>query len=137
MKTLFPRHLEVSATVMDLQVQRQNLVSSNIANLNTPGYQPRRLEFEKELQAALDLDDLRKAARTHAHHLPAAFDPHSEHGSLLRELQPRVVPGTDGVNLDAEMALMSKNFLSYSTLSSVAQKEYAVISKIIQEGGRS
>ncbi|HCF05773.1 MAG TPA: flagellar basal body rod protein FlgB, partial [Desulfomicrobiaceae bacterium] len=26
MKTLFPRHLEVSAAVMDLQLERQNLV---------------------------------------------------------------------------------------------------------------
>jgi flagellar basal-body rod protein FlgB len=58
MKTLFPRHLEVSAAVMDLQLERQNLVSSNIANLNTPGYQPRRLEFEKALQAALGRDTL-------------------------------------------------------------------------------
>lgn len=135
MKTLFPRHLEVSATVMDLQLERQNLVSSNIANLNTPGYQPRRLEFEKELQAALELDDAHRVARTHRQHLPGSFRP-GEHGQVLRELRPRIVPGTDGVNLDTEMALMTKNSLAYSTLSTVLQKDYAMIQKMIQEGGK-
>lgn len=135
MKTLFPRHLDVSAAVMDLQLMRQNLVSSNIANLNTPGYQPRRLEFEKELQAALDLDDTHRLVRTHVNHFPSSFRP-GEVGTILRELQPRVVPGTDGVNLDTEMALMTKNSLSYTTLATVLQKGYAGIQKIIQEGGK-
>lgn len=135
MKTLFPRHLEVSTTVMDLQLERQNLVSSNIANLNTPGYQPRRLEFEKELQAALQLDDAHLVARTHHKHLPGSFRP-GEQGKVLRELRPRIVPGTDGVNLDTEMALMTKNSLAYSTLATVMQKEYAGIQKMIQEGGK-
>lgn len=135
MKTLFPRHLEVSAAVMDLQLERQNLVSSNIANLNTPGYQPRRIEFEKELQAALDLDDTHRLARTRTGHAPSPFRP-GEIGSVLRELHPRVVPGTDGVNLDTEMALMTKNALSYNTLATVLQKGYAGIQKIIQEGGK-
>lgn len=135
MKTLFPRHLEVSATVMDLQLERQNLVSSNIANLNTPGYQPRRLEFEKELQAALELDDAHRVARTHQRHLPGAFRP-GAHGEVFRELRPRVVPGTDGVNLDTEMALMTKNSLAYTTLATVLQKDYTGIQKMIQEGGK-
>ncbi|MCW5966116.1 MAG: flagellar basal body rod protein FlgB [Bryobacterales bacterium] len=38
---------------MDLLVARQKMVSSNIANLDTPGYRTRDLDFQQHLQAAL------------------------------------------------------------------------------------
>ena len=51
MKSLFPDHIDLTARVMDFQIQRQNIVSGNLANINTPGYKARTLEFEKDLQA--------------------------------------------------------------------------------------
>lgn len=39
---------------MDLLAARQKLVSSNIANLDTPGYRTRDLDFQQQMQAALD-----------------------------------------------------------------------------------
>ncbi len=48
MKSLFESHVNLLGKVMDMQLQRQNVVMSNVANLKTPGYKARNLEFEDE-----------------------------------------------------------------------------------------
>lgn len=136
MKSLFADHINLTARVMDLQLQRQNVVSSNLANINTPGYKARSLEFEKELQAALGLSESGTVARTHPRHLPHAFDPDSVEGKITRDFTPRVVQGVDSVDLDKEMAAMAKNNLLYSALSTVIQKNFAGLKQVIQDGGR-
>lgn len=136
MKSLFPDHLELTAKVMDFQLQRQNIVSANLANLNTPGYKARRLEFEKDLQSALGLSEAGAVARTHPRHLPVPFSADNAEASVTRDLTPRVVEGVDNVDLDAEMAAMSKNNLLYSTLSTVIQKNFTGLKQIIQDGGK-
>jgi flagellar basal-body rod protein FlgB len=135
MKHLFPEHMELTARVMDLRLKRQNVVMANLANLQTPGYKARRLEFEQELQAALRQGSAR-LTRTSAQHMPVGFEPGSFDPSLLREVSPRVVQGHDSVDLDKEMALLAKNTLLYNALATVMQKGFDGMSKVITEGGR-
>ncbi len=136
MKTLFDDHIDVTARVMDFQIQRQNLVSANLANMNTPGYKARHLEFEAELQAALGMNDTGPVTKTHAKHMPAPFNIDDTRATLDKVLAPRVVPGVDNVNLDKEMAIMAKNSLTYNALTTVIQKSFSGLSKVIQDGGR-
>ena len=136
MKSLFPDHLELTAKVMDFQLQRQNIVSANLANINTPGYKARRLEFEKDLQAALGLSESGAMARTHPDHFPVAFSPDQAEASVTKSLTPRVIQGVDNVDLDTEMAAMAKNNLLYSTLSTVIHKSFTGLKQTIQDGGK-
>lgn len=136
MKSLFPEHIDLTARVMDFQIQRQNIVSGNLANINTPGYKARTLEFEKDLQDALGLSQRGTVRKTHPAHLPARFSPDSTEASIVRELNPRVVQGTDNVDLDKETAAMAKNTLMYSALSTVMQKNFAGMKQLIQEGSK-
>ncbi|NCD24648.1 MAG: flagellar basal body rod protein FlgB [Deltaproteobacteria bacterium] len=136
MKSLFSSHIDLTAKVMDFQLQRQNVVSSNLANLNTPGYKARRLEFEKDLQAALNLSESGAVARTHPRHMPHDFSPDATEASLSKDFAPRVVPGVDNVDLDTEMAIMAKNNLMYNALSTVMAKNFTGLKQIIQDGGK-
>lgn len=136
MKSLFPDHIDLTARVMDFQIQRQNIVSGNLANINTPGYKARTLEFEKDLQAALGISQNGPVSRTHPKHLPAKFSPDSTEASVARDLNPRVVQGTDNVDLDRETATMAKNTLVYNTLATVMQKNFSGMKQLIQEGGK-
>ncbi len=136
MKSLFSTHLDVVAKVMDFQLQRQNIVSSNLANLNTPGYKARRLEFEKDLQAALGIADSGPMTRTHPDHMPTPFAVDSAKATISKTLVPRVVQGVDNVDLDTEMATMAKNNLLYTTLSQVIAKGFAGLKQTIQDGGK-
>ncbi|MDR2726902.1 MAG: flagellar basal body rod protein FlgB [Deltaproteobacteria bacterium] len=134
MKSLHQPHLELVGKVMDMQMQRQNVLMSNVANVNTPRYQRRTLEFEEALQAALGLDKRGKMSRTDEHHMPAVFDPNGFSSDWTKGIKPRVAHGEDRVNLDKEMTRMAKNTLQYNALSQVIKSGFDSVKNVIQEG---
>lgn len=134
MRTLFPNYGELVGKVMDMQLERQNVVMSNIANARTPGYKALRLEFEDDLQAALGRDAKGKLSKTSSGHTPASFDPNTFTDTFHKEFQPHVVHGMDRVDLDKEMATMSKNNMMYSALTTVLKKHYEGLNTAIMEG---
>jgi flagellar basal-body rod protein FlgB len=136
MKSLFGRHIHLQAKVLDMRLERQNVVAGNLANIKTPGYKARRLEFEEDLQAALGLDARGRMARTNPKHLPAVFDAQTFSADFIKNLKPRVVQGEDAVDLDREMTLMAKNTLLYNTVVTTLQKNFEGLKTIISEGGR-
>ena len=136
MKSLFETHLNLVGRVMDMQLQRQNVVMSNVANVKTPGYKPLELEFEKELQSALNTDARGKLSRTSQEHMPAVFDPEGFGPEWNKAFKPRVVHGEDRVNLDKEMTKMAKATLQYNTLTTVIAKGFEGIKTVIQEGSK-
>ena len=136
MKSLMESHLGLVGKVMNMQLQRQNVVMSNIANVKTPGYKPRVLEFEDDLQAALSLDSKGKISRTNDKHIPSGFDVNTFNASWDQELKPRIVHGEDRVNLDKEMAAMAKTSLHYNALTTVLKSGYDGMKQLISEGGK-
>ena len=48
--------MQALAAGLKFREMRQEIISSNIANAETPGYKAKRLEFEKALARALDVD---------------------------------------------------------------------------------
>lgn len=136
MKGLFEPHMNLVGNVMNMQLQRQNVVMSNVANVKTPGYKPRVLEFEEQLQAALNLNAKGNITRTHEKHIPTAFDPNTFSAELDKEIKPRIVHGEDRVNLDKEMTAMAKTSLQYSAMSTVIKSGFDGLRNIITEGAK-
>ncbi len=136
MKSLFETHLNLVGRVMDMQLQRQNVVMSNVANVKTPGYKPLKVEFEEELQSALNTDARGKMSLTNQGHMPAVFDPESFGPEWEKAFKPRVVHGEDRVNLDKEMTVMAKTTLQYNTMTTVIRQGFEGIKTIIQEGAK-
>lgn len=136
MKSLIEPHVNLVGKVMNMQLQRQNVVMSNVANVKTPGYKPKVLEFEEQLQSALNLGVKGKITRTHDKHIPGTFDPQTFGAGLEEELKPRAVHGEDRVNLDKEMALMAKTSLQYSTMATVMKGSFDGLRQIITEGAK-
>ncbi|HTZ88409.1 MAG TPA: flagellar basal body protein [Solirubrobacteraceae bacterium] len=78
---------------------RQTLISNNIANANTPGYQRETLNFQGALRSAL------------------ANGTSPEQVALSPEVQPGAAgPEGNGVNIDQESALASENGLEYEAI---------------------
>lgn len=136
MKSLFEPHVNLVGKVMNMQLQRQNVVMSNVANVKTPGYKPRVLEFEDELQSSLNLDAKGKLSRTHDKHIPGAFDPNGFNADWDKELKPRIVHGEDRVNLDKEMTVMAKTSLQYNAMATVIKSNFDGLKQIITEGSK-
>jgi len=136
MKGLFGRHFGVMEKVLDLRLERQNVVMANIANVNTPKYKARKLEFEDDLQKAMHMDQRGKMTRTDKSHLPATFDVNGFQGNNFADWKPRTVHGEDVVDLDKEMTTMAKNSMMYNALSDIIAKNFNGLQTVIQEGGK-
>ncbi len=82
--------------------QRQTALTNNIANADTPGYQPREVNFESALQSAV-----------------ASGEPPSE---LEFQTETKPLPaGPNGtaVSVDQESAKLAENGLDYQALTQV------------------
>ena len=134
MKSLFSSQVGLVGTVMNMQLERQNVIAGNLANIDTPNYKPRELSFEKELQTALGQDMEGQMSRTSAEHIPSAFDASSFRPEWSEAFKPRLIHGEDRVNLDKEMAKHSKNQLQFTALAQVLTKTFEGIHTVIQDG---
>ena len=48
--------LKALTTALNFREMRQELISSNVANANTPGFKAKKMDFEEALARALDVD---------------------------------------------------------------------------------
>ena len=135
MKTIFSNNLALLGKVMDLHLERQNVVMSNLSNQDVSGYKARHLDFEKELQSALNVGEQGKMTRTGPGHMPTAFSPDSFEGDLTMGWKPRVVSGLDSVNMEKEMTIMAKNTLMYNALADLTKKDFEGLQRVITDGG--
>jgi len=136
MRELFEKHINLTAKVLDLRLERQNTVIGNISNINTPEYRTRRLEFEGTLQKALNQDARGKMTRTQNDHLPAVFNPAGFQGDGIKDFKAREIYGQDSVDLDKEMIVMAKNTIMYNALTMVIKKNFSGMQKVIMDGSK-
>jgi flagellar basal-body rod protein FlgB len=105
--------LQFHAQALNLRAMRQQLLASNIANADTPGYQARDFDFGKTLQDALaGRVQPAELARTVAGHMAPA-----QQGLASAAVQYRTVvqPAVDGntVDMDVERAQFAENAIHY------------------------
>lgn len=136
MKGLITNEIKLLGKVMNMELQRQNVIVGNMANVHTPGYKTRELNFEKELQGALGLDASGRVTRTDRQHIPAVFDPESFGPEWEKAFKPRIIHGEDRVNIDKEVTKMAKNSLHYNALAQVIKSGFDGIRTVISEGSK-
>jgi flagellar basal-body rod protein FlgB len=108
-----------------------------MANIKTPGYKARRLEFEKDLQAAMNLNAQGKMTRTTGNHVPNVFDMNTFGPDMEKAvIEERIIHGEDNVDMDKEMSRMAQNTLMYNALTTVLSKNFQGLTTIISEGSR-
>ena len=116
---------------------RHKVISNNIANINTPGYKRMEVSFESELAAAATnaASERTSAAmtRTHAKHLLPTSEAIAP--SRIRTIEDTSLR-TDGnnVDVDAEMAAMTKNQIYYSAIAQRISGYYTNIKSAIKGG---
>lgn len=112
-----------------LQAAQQGLrvVSQNVANVNTPGYARRDVEFMDQLADALDASGGSRRARVEEMLDTTARE------VVEDKLFFRVDKG--GVDIDREMAEMAKNSLYGAAMSSFMSSKVRMYKQVIR-GGR-
>jgi flagellar basal-body rod protein FlgB len=99
---------------MDLVSMRQKMVSSNIANADTPGYKTRDLDFQTSFESVLNGGSPRPVAVA------------------------GLATKNDGnnVDLDREARLLAENSLRFSLASNLIKGQISQIKEAIKEGGQ-
>jgi len=105
--------LQFHATALKLRAGRQELLASNIANADTPGYRARDIDFGKSLREALaGRSGAPQLANTQSGHIATA-----QSSSFGAPLLYRTVmqPSLDGntVDMDVERAQFAENAIRY------------------------
>jgi flagellar basal-body rod protein FlgB len=99
-------------TYMDLVSMRQKLVSSNIANADTPGYKTQDLDFQTSFQSMLS------------------------GGMPLQADVEGLTTKNDGnnVDLDREARLLAENAMKFSVASNLMRSSIQQVKEAIKEG---
>ncbi len=133
----FDNKMHLLGKVMDLRSSKAQVISSNIANAETPGYSPVRFQFEKDLAAATGNREELPLAVSDNQHIPLHplnFD--SVDGKVLIEKDDNPIGDENGVSVDEEMLALSENQLLYETSVQLLKKKIAIYKNVISDGGK-
>jgi flagellar basal-body rod protein FlgB len=117
--------------VLDLRAFRNKLISSNIANLDTPNYQSFDVVMEKELGKIVSGSQGVELTKTQPGHLPNS-----------ESLSPKVI-ATAGilkadrntVDIDRTMVDLAENGIMYNAAAEILNKKFQQLKSVIQGGG--
>ena len=120
--------LKALTTALNFREMRQELISSNVANANTPGFKAKKLDFEEALARALDVDGQMKMNATDGRHYNVG-------SGGFNNLEPEIYDNPNGVvsengntvDVEAEMAQMAENKLMYDALVQLINKKMGIM----------
>ena len=122
---------------LSFRSDRQNVISSNIANINTPNYKTQDLVFESELKKVDNSKDL-KMFTTNSKHLSQSMNiPKVNEPNLIEVKGLEEQNDGNNVNLDTQMSEMSKNKVLFDALQSSIKKDSRLFRSVIESSQKN
>ncbi len=131
---LFGETFQMMTKSLDISSRRHNLITGNIANMDTVGYKPEDLDFRKNLEKAMAGKEPETMSRTNEKHLSGV----DAKGSYLEGQNSEDVDTyhLDSVNIDSEMTNLVENNIKYRSTSELLLRKLDKLKYAITEGGR-
>jgi len=135
------RSMSLAKQAMNYRAVRQDMISSNIANADTPFYRPRDVRFEDALvaqKAKLLKEGSPKLemAQTNGAHIPLSDDrSFSKPTTFFRDGHMARNDG-NSVDLDVETTEMSKNSIMFNALVSGIKKQGGIFKAVIDASSK-
>lgn len=121
MNGLFSKTIGMLSDMVGARSQRHQVLSSNVSNIDTPGYEPKDVDFQN-LIASMQQKGVR-LARTNGKHLPAS----TPGGSLS------VVRTGEQVSLDKEMVSIAENHLMHNAAVEMLARKFRGLQIVLRE----
>jgi len=120
--------IKTLAAALNFRQMRQELITANIANAETPGYKAKRIDFEEALARAIDLDKTQSLDVDDPDHFNVG-------GGGFNNLEPTVFEDPNGVvsedgntvNRDDEMARMAENKILFDATVQLLNKKLGLM----------
>jgi flagellar basal-body rod protein FlgB len=126
--------LQLLEKVLDLRIKNQQVISSNIANADTPGYSAVSLEFEDQLRRAMDAKEL-TTPPAHPAHIPIApLTLDQVEGQIHRQRDRTGLGDENSVSVDQEMVKLSENQIMYEAAITMLSKKLATLKYAANDG---
>jgi flagellar basal-body rod protein FlgB len=122
---------------LNARATRQDMISSNLANIDTPFYRSKDIHFEGTLAESASNEFNRgfqkklQLAETSPMHLQAKSDVPDKPVTFYRDGHMARNDG-NAVDLDVETSELSKNGVMYNALAATYQKNRAIFSAVLE-----
>lgn len=128
------RSLRLAREALDGLSRRQSVVANNIANIDTPGYARRAVDFEQSLAEQLDrTDGGARMTRTDERHIPLH---RGGAGAATGGAHPRDLVSerndANSVSIDEEMTLLAETQLRYQALTQSVGRRLSTLRTVIR-----
>lgn len=127
---LFSDTLKVLGQSLDAAAAKNNIISENIANVDTPNYKTKDVAFKSVLQNALN--DEFHAKRTNPKHL--SFDGEMDTYKIVEKNNTSYNHNGNNVDMDKEMAELGKNQIYYQSLVERMNGNFRNLETVIKGG---
>ena len=119
---------------LDASWKRNQVITNNIANIDTPGFKRSSVEFESIFKAALGEGSFRAKRTRDGHMFTGAPDAQSINGKIIVDYATSIRMDGNNVNIDYESAELAKNQILYNTLIQKVSNEFQRLKLAINEG---
>lgn len=112
--------------------EKNRTIANNIANVDTPNYKSKNVEFKNVLEKTIGRSNQTK--RTHPQHI--AFHEDANQPFIIKENKNLTFNHNgNNVDIDREMAELAKNQLTYQALVDRLNGKFSNIEKVLRGGG--
>jgi flagellar basal-body rod protein FlgB len=120
--------ITASAMALSGLTARQQAISNNLANIDTPGYRAQTVDFESTVKRALNSSGSLKLAATNPSHL----DSSSSKAMFTTTARPGGTARADenNVDIDTELLQMSETGIQYQAVSQSISKKLELLKTI-------
>ena len=122
---MYGKTMDVLKRALDYESANQQVISGNMANVDTPGYRQMNLKFDEELMIAESSTSNTSLARTDSRHISGSADATMAGFSVDTKK-------TAGIDMDTEMAKMAKNNLLYEANTRLLTKKLQALKAAIK-----
>lgn len=130
--------IPILSKALDAYSLRHQVISSNIANIGTPGYKSQSVQFENALSSAMSAGAV-SGDVTNAKHIGIGIQSTAPDGPIsVTENNPGTVDeedlksGINDVDVDVEMAELAKNQIRFKYASRLLSESFRGIQKSIR-----
>ena len=133
---LFGGKIDVLERSLDITTAKHSVIASNVANVDTPGYKAKKLDFKKALMEAVSLGG-EGMKRSQDKHFSGQSMQTSPYAMVENQLNNALRNDGNNVNIDKEMVELSQNSMMYNMVADLATRQFDKLRYAISEGRRA
>lgn len=113
---------------LDLAARRQTLISQNLAQIDTPGYQTMDIPFEEHMRSLVrEVEERSFSSGASAEVTAPLPNPQRVQGLKVR-------PDRNNVNMDHELTEMMANSAKFAVVTQLLSQKLKLLQSVIREG---